>query len=409
MHFRATPVLVCLIALFAPGRLLAPAHADTSPGVWREQTFEDFIDGTFGDAGHNLYVSRAGVLQRIYRYDANRDGYFDLVICNAQNHWEKPPAYVYPAPFTDPSVRVSLPSDGSRSGTVADLNGDGYDDLILGMWQNGIRKDLNAYVYFGSERGYSERRHLRLPAPLCKSVASGDFNGDGKMDLAFLLAKGLRVFLQTELGFEGRRFVDLAIDGEHVTADDLDGDGFGDLVVRTASGDLNVYWGGAKGLDLERRSTLRAADYQTGERREESDAQKKYTEYVADATPLPRVVRLKKAGKETPHLFLVRSGRVYLIPVTPQRAFQSPLSVACPDALSVAAGDVNGDGLRDLVFACRDADGKKERSWVYFSDGGWIRRCATDAAGKPSRVRRRDRRSRRGWVRRYRPMPVPHE
>ena len=28
-------------------------------------------------------------------FDLNRDGYFDLVFCNAQEHWEQPPAYVY--------------------------------------------------------------------------------------------------------------------------------------------------------------------------------------------------------------------------------------------------------------------------------------------------------------------------
>ena len=366
MCSRFVSPALCLILCWFSNGIVPLVLADAPPGVWREDTFEDFIDGTFGNAGRNLYVSREGVLQRIYRYDANRDGYFDLVFCNAQNHWEKPPAYVYPAPLTDSTNRASLPSDGSRSGTVADLNGDGFDDLVLGMWRNGIRKDLNAFVYFGSEEGFGERRHLRLPAPLCKSVAAGDFNGDGKVDLAFLLAKGLRVFRQTKLGFERRRFVDLDIGGAHAAADDLDGDGFGDLVTRAASGDLTVYWGGEKGLDSKRCSILRASAYQADEARGDSDIQRKYAEYVADATPLSRVVRLENNAKQLPHLFLVRSGRVYLIPVTSERAFEPPLSLACPHAMSVEAGDVNGDGFRDLVFACREPHGEKERSWVYF-------------------------------------------
>ena len=173
------------------------ACCDTPNGVWIERSFSDFSDGTFGNAGQNLYVSRRGVLQRIYRYDVNRDGFFDLVFCNAQNHWEKPPAYVYANPLKEPTRRVKLPSDGSRTGTMADLDGDGFADLVLGMWQNGIRKDLNAFVYFGSPRGLSERRHLQLPAPRCQSVAAGDFNGDGNPDIAFLLLKTLRHLLPT--------------------------------------------------------------------------------------------------------------------------------------------------------------------------------------------------------------------
>jgi hypothetical protein len=29
---------------------------------WTESTYEDFADGTFGNGGQNLYVSRKGVL-----------------------------------------------------------------------------------------------------------------------------------------------------------------------------------------------------------------------------------------------------------------------------------------------------------------------------------------------------------
>jgi hypothetical protein len=48
-------------------------------GVWVTRWFEGFRQGTFGNAGQNLYVSRAGVLQRIHQYDFNRDGYLEHV------------------------------------------------------------------------------------------------------------------------------------------------------------------------------------------------------------------------------------------------------------------------------------------------------------------------------------------
>ncbi len=67
----------------------------SASGKWTTRGYEGFVEGTFDNAGQNLYVSRAGVLQRIHQFDVDGDGYLDLVICNSQDHWEKPPAYVY--------------------------------------------------------------------------------------------------------------------------------------------------------------------------------------------------------------------------------------------------------------------------------------------------------------------------
>lgn len=330
-------------------------------GVWRERGFEDFVDGTFGNGGQNLYVSRAGVLQRIFQFDFTGNGYVDLVFCNSQNHWERPPVYVYLDPLVDLS-RTEQPSDGAWTAAVADLNGDGYDDLVLGMWSNGIREDLNAFVYYGSAEGYSERRHLQLPAPKCRSVAVGDFNGDGRPDLAFLLEGGLRVFYQSELGFEPRRFEELAIAGEQVAAEDLDGDGFCDLVVRAADGSLHVYWGGAGGLNAERVSTLEA-DAQSGQPRV-AGREAEYAEYVQDAVPRAQVIRLQG----TPCLFVPLPDAVLLTPVSGDGEFGEPLRLECSQAMAIAVGDVNANGCEDLVVACREPYQGAERSWVYWGE-----------------------------------------
>jgi hypothetical protein len=119
----------------------------------------------------------------------------------------------------------------------------------LAMNDNGIRPDLNAFVYFGGPEGMSEKRKLCLPAPVCRSTAAGDFNGDHRQDLAFMLAGELRVFFQSDLGFEPKRYTTLAIPGNQITADDVDEDGFADLIVRQLSGEVAIYWGGTKGLD----------------------------------------------------------------------------------------------------------------------------------------------------------------
>ena len=61
---------------------------------WVTEGFEGFSKGEFGNGGQNIYVSRAGVLQRIYQYDLTHNGYMDLVFANCQNHNEAAPAYV---------------------------------------------------------------------------------------------------------------------------------------------------------------------------------------------------------------------------------------------------------------------------------------------------------------------------
>ena len=133
-----------------------------------------------------------------------------------------PPAGVYRDPLGQCTL-LELPADGARSGAVLDLNGNGCDDLVLGNRYNGIGHYMNALIYYGGADGWSERRHQRLPAPVCTSVAAGDFNGDGRPDLAFLCNGKVRLFYQSELGFEPKRFADLEIEGDQLGAGDLDG------------------------------------------------------------------------------------------------------------------------------------------------------------------------------------------
>ena len=326
--------------------------------TWTTHGFESFRQGHFGNAGQNLYVSRAGVLQRIHQYDLNGNGHLDLVFCNSQNHQERPPAYVYEDPLGEVSL-TELPAEGAWTGAVADLNGDGYDDLVLGMRNNGIRPDLNAIVYYGAPDGMSERRQQQLPVPQCESVAAGDFDGDGLPDLAFVSQGSLRVFYQTELGFEPHRFVDLDISAEQLAAGDLDGDGYADLVVRGGDGVVSICWGGADGIQSGRATVCNDVETdQTGQ----NEAAAQYAEHVEEARPLAGIIQLDGV----PHLFLPQPQDVSLVPVGADRSLGTPLVLACASAMAVAVGDVNGDGHDDIVLACREPTDEGEHSWIYW-------------------------------------------
>jgi hypothetical protein len=341
---------------------------------WTTIGFDDFSKGTFGNAGQNLYVSRAGTLQRIHQFDLNRDGYFDLVFCNDHDNGESAPSYVYRDPL-ESATRTEIPSDGAWAGASVDLNGDGYDDLVLGMLYNGTAPELNAFVYYGAEDGFSERRRQLLPVPYCISVAAGDFDGDGKPGLAFLRTREmatiendldqadrlLRVFTQSELGLEPDRFVDLGIDADSVAAADLDGDGYDDLVARSTTGVVTIYWGGPGGLDMARSTRVPFAvdpiDPATDPHYKEEPKESR-----DDARTLTTAVVLNGL----PHVFVPGPGSANLVPVHGDRTFGDPLELPCERPMSVAVGDINGDGYEDVVVACRQGSDDGECSWIFW-------------------------------------------
>jgi hypothetical protein len=162
-------------------------------GAMKEKGFDTFSKGKFGNAGQNIYVSQKGVIQRIHQFDVNGDGFIDLPFANSHDDSLRVPAYVYVDPLNG-KERIEIPTEGAYTGAVGDLNNDGYDDLVIGNQYDGASNYTYAQIYYGSPKGYSTKRMLNLWAPSCKSVAIGDFNGDGRKDIAFVSFEKLRLF-----------------------------------------------------------------------------------------------------------------------------------------------------------------------------------------------------------------------
>lgn len=218
---------------------------------WIEETFEDFSDGQFDGAGANLYVSAKGTVQLINRWDLNQDGHIDLFFGNTHDLKYVVPASIY---FQGQAKQIALPSKGGYRMGSADLNGDGYRDLVLGNRDNNVSKRLNSYVYWGSVNGYSEDRRTELWSEGISGIASGDLNRDGFPDLVFAneVSDVSFIYWGGIEGFSNGDRTDVPTRGaKGVAIADLDQDGALDLIFANGSGDAGgsfIYMGGSEGF-----------------------------------------------------------------------------------------------------------------------------------------------------------------
>lgn len=338
---------------------------------WITEGFEAFRRGTFGNGGHNIYVSQKGILQRIFQYDLNRDGYVDLVFANCQNHGESAPSYVY----TLDGKRSSLPGQGSVCSMVLDIDGDGWQNIVVTGLYDMAAPFASTDIYFGSAEGYSEKYHIRIPTPFASDCCYGDFNGKGKPILAFVLPRQrcVRLFEQTKNGcLEWKGYKDFPIqqlgnkevgiyaaDSHLICAADLDGDGYDDLIHREeALTRTTVYWGGPDGLDPERKTILPelpAGDILQAEEEKtiESDMETKFK--------TPRL--LQKVRWNGRDCFTLSTGKkMIFFAANADHQLERVLEFEVSLAQAVAVGDIDGDGFDDIAVATVTKNGNDSDS-----------------------------------------------
>jgi hypothetical protein len=189
--------------------------------------------------------------------DVDADGVTDLLIAEPNAN----AVYLYgstsgsPAKLTPPSNSCALSGFGQSMAGAGDLNGDGFDDFVVGFAGSGLGGS-KAYVFFGNTSS------TWTPLPLWSagsgfghSFASGDFNGDGLSDLA-VSASGLgNVYVFPGVTGPGASWgpCPIVLNGVNpntMSSGDFNGDGLSDLVIAQGGspGTVAVYLGAAGSL-----------------------------------------------------------------------------------------------------------------------------------------------------------------
>jgi len=344
--------------------------------------------------------------------DMNEDGVADIVVPPMRKGRAVPHIYLGKGDGTFSEWRGLKWPSGSKvpydygGVNVADFDHDGHMDVVLAIHLKG------QFVFYGDGKGdFTRFKQLPRHDPrlYSRSVAVGDFDGDGWQDLAFIAEINYDMALSNELevptvwvvrNVNGKRW-EVKDDGlpsklmaDRIVAADVDGNGKDDLVLGSnAFGwrfPLALNGGGWKWKWPKETEVL-------------SDA------YHYDGTVLPaepgtkvrKIVMTFQQGVLVPDLSgrekptkKVRSGLAFYTYTSKGTTFSSQFLPLTEDQYNpywrVAVGDLDGDGRDDLVTARKQ--GPLE---VYLrqADGSWFRERSPELAsfaGHPFDIKVKD-------------------
>jgi hypothetical protein len=329
--------------------------------------------------------------------DFNGDGFPDLLVGATGNDTDGL-AYVFAGSSTglgsEPTVELFAPLDvagarfGWRVAAVGDVNADGFADAVITAdlaYPTGVLAGRGAaFLYLGSAAGLSatpQERHELAPNETVAGfgsslAAAGDVDGDGFVDVVIgaPYAESRRgcgaayVLHGSSTGLVGGDDAtvleclgdDWAGHGLEVAGGgDLDGDGFADVAVTAGArqpghaGAVMLYRGSAAGPGAGPDAILRSTDH--------GDLGRALVFADLDADGLADVVASAPEADGD-------AGAVLLYPhplaaATVSKVLRAPTPQAgAAFGWSVAAGDVSGDGLDDLVVGSRFLDGSAPHS-----------------------------------------------
>ena len=206
--------------------------------------------GTFG-AAVQIASSTSG---RFSIGDVNTDGRPDILV---DDPWAVEVAVLVHNAGDQGFTPTSLPANDTRSTAVADVNGDGHNDVLA--LQSGVLR-----MFAGKADG-SLAASIEIQKDIYwgSSVDTADMNGDGRTDILVFSRGNLDVLLQTEAGgllprcpFPTLTPTPLAGVWSETAIGDLDGDGRPDAVAVEAYDGIYIATQIAPGSSLATTLTL---------------------------------------------------------------------------------------------------------------------------------------------------------
>ncbi len=301
--------------------------------------------------------------------DPDGDGYEDVLIAtygpsDATYASTSPLFLSHPAGWYRTPYH-SFPTTGARDVVMTDLNGDGHDDVVFAQERDEDTYSVNSTLFWGSASGWSATPDVEFETTGASGVEAVDVDGDGRLDLVFACYMDTdaetdsMVFLQGSTGFDGANPSHLlgTVGARGVAAGDLDGDGRVDLVFAnsftgsTYTVNSSIYWGKAGGgfestpTDL---LTIGAMDVKVSDL--DGDA---HLDIVFANS------RNATASYEAKSYVYLNDGSGGF---GPSPDFRLPATAAN----AVAVADLDGTGLKDLVFASHiNSTGYRVPSAIY--------------------------------------------
>ena len=232
---QANPLDVVIGDFNLDGKLdLAVANGPNSAGVSillgnGDGTFQAFAPYAAGTNANSLAVG-----------DFNGDGKPDLAVTDLINNDVNVLLGNGDGTFHAATSSPFMVDSGPTSIAVGDFNGDGKPDLAVA---NGTSNDVSVLLGNGNGSFQTAVNYAIGSSTQPVSLATGDFNGDGILDIAVAnhLANTASVLLGNSNGtFQAAASYGASFFPQAITVGNFTGDGRADLVVANANGDLTT-------------------------------------------------------------------------------------------------------------------------------------------------------------------------
>ncbi len=330
--------------LFLSALIISCAGVNAFGQSWVEDSFEDFVDGTLDASGNNIYVSHDGKIRTINRFDLNDDGWIDLLFPHTHDRQNIIQPTLAEISSTREISTSRLAVDGSKQVEAADLNKDGWLDLVFCPSSSGLQypRRFLSIIYGGEDGWPASRSNGLLPVHGVNAIALADLNNDSWVDIVTLNAKGwlhgqpegkiVRVFWGGERGYILTRYEDVGVKNAIALASgDFDGDGANDVAFLRSDNNIEIFWSTA-----------------TNENEVNAKSSK-----VAIPGSFHQSINIADSNNDGLPDLIIGSGsdEIIIVPGKRGRTWKAPLEVAGFSASHVAAEDLDGDNYVDLVLS----------------------------------------------------------